>query len=286
MVYCWSCGEERPESPEPCEGCGASHAPRVERLSRALSVCGGCGYAGEGVRYFSRAGHAFLLGLVSLVTYGLGGLVYWALRRNAQICPACGLTWDRANPIPGTRAAVSAPRQDGRPAGTQSRPRLPPGGLIRRVLGIVAVVFSLGLLSMGILDGEAALAIVGSIGGSLGAGAYVWGRNADANRRDALVRSLQAQVLALAHAARGMLTVTDVATDMALTLDASERLLSSMDDSFRVRSDVTRDGVIVYRFPEIIARHRPAAGTETLESMIEGPEARDLLGVGRRSAAS
>ena len=40
-----------------------------------------------------------------------------------------------------------------------------------------------------------------------------------------------------------------------LSLEAAEKILIGMDDGFRVRSDVTDDGVIVYEFPEI--RHRP-----------------------------
>ncbi len=36
--------------------------------------------------------------------------------------------------------------------------------------------------------------------------------------------------------------------------------LIQMDDGFRVRSDITREGVIVYEFPEVQHRQRLGAG--------------------------
>lgn len=53
---------------------------------------------------------------------------------------------------------------------------------------------------------------------------------------------------------RGVLTVTDVAAALDLSLPAAEKLLIGMDDGFRVRSDVTEDGIIVYEFPEVLHR--------------------------------
>ncbi|MXX35855.1 MAG: hypothetical protein F4Z50_14000 [Gemmatimonadetes bacterium] len=52
----------------------------------------------------------------------------------------------------------------------------------------------------------------------------------------------------------GVLTVTEVAAELDLSLDAAEKLMVGMDDGFRVRSDITEDGVIYYEFPEL--RHK------------------------------
>jgi hypothetical protein len=48
--------------------------------------------------------------------------------------------------------------------------------------------------------------------------------------------------------------VTEVASDLNLALPAAEKILESMDDGFRVRSDISRDGVLFYEFPEIVHR--------------------------------
>lgn len=58
--------------------------------------------------------------------------------------------------------------------------------------------------------------------------------------------------LALEH--DGVLTVTDVATDLEVSLTDAERVLTELEDGVRVASTVTEDGVIVYEFKEIIHR--------------------------------
>ena len=48
--------------------------------------------------------------------------------------------------------------------------------------------------------------------------------------------------------------MTEVASDLNLALPAAEKILESMDDGFRVRSDISPDGVLYYEFPEIVYR--------------------------------
>ena len=73
------------------------------------------------------------------------------------------------------------------------------------------------------------------------------------------MQGLQRKVLRLATAKGGTLTVTEVASDLNLSLPAAEKILMSMDDGFRVRSEISDEGVIYYEFPEV--RHRPELGS-------------------------
>ena len=58
----------------------------------------------------------------------------------------------------------------------------------------------------------------------------------------------------------GVLTVTDVAAELDLTIPAAEKIMIGMDDGFRVRSDITDDGVLYYEFPEVRHRKKLRAG--------------------------
>jgi hypothetical protein len=65
---------------------------------------------------------------------------------------------------------------------------------------------------------------------------------------------LQRKILRLAQAKGGTLTVTEVAADINLGLPAAEKILTSMDDGFRVRSEISDEGIIYYEFPELLHR--------------------------------
>ena len=58
----------------------------------------------------------------------------------------------------------------------------------------------------------------------------------------------------------GVLTVTDAATDLEVTLEDAEYVLTSLDDGVRVTSTVSEDGVIVYEFKEVMHRQGAAEG--------------------------
>jgi hypothetical protein len=68
------------------------------------------------------------------------------------------------------------------------------------------------------------------------------------------MQGLQRKILKLASAKGGTHTVTQVAADLNLAIPAAEKILTSMDDDFRVRSVISEEGVIVYEFPEL--KHR------------------------------
>lgn len=262
-MRCTTCGAAVTADAGRCSTCGAPVSPRAPTHYRASSRtpvevdrCPRCGYRGQGIPYFRRPSHIlFLLGL-TVFTWGLGGLLYWILRRKHRICPSCGLGWVHSRPAslpPDTEDRVgAAPGRGARtdPAGED----LPHGGLVRKMGGGLLVLFALFLMVVGIGEAEPGAVIAGSLVGAAGSGVYWWGRTALRNRREALVERMRRKVLLLAREKGGTLTVSDVAAELDLSLPAAETVLVGMDDGFRVRSEITREGLLLYEFPEFRPR--------------------------------
>jgi hypothetical protein len=215
--------------------------------------CPRCGYAGEGVSYFSRSIHVAFLVVVSFFTSGVGGLVYWLAQRKQSICPSCGLSWGRASQFPsqkarerlrGPQSQVAAPEEP-----------LPSAGVKRRVLGTLLILIASLLIVVGIAEAEAGALVGASFMGALGTISFFSGWKATQERRRALMGRFQRRVLRLATARGGTLTVTEVAAELNLSIPAAEKVLIAMDDGFRVRSDITPEGILLYEFPEV--QHRP-----------------------------
>ena len=200
--------------------------------------------------YFRRAGHVGLLVGASVFTYGFGGLVYWLARRKHLVCPRCGLGWENAS----RALAVTGPEPERRLIEQEPDEKLPSAGLKRRVLGTAAVLLASFLVLIGFVEWEMAAVAVGSVVGGGGSLTFYWGWQALQNRRNAIMQGLQKKILKLASAKGGTLTVTEVASDLNLALPAAEKILESMDDGFRVRSDISSEGVLYYEFPEIVYR--------------------------------
>lgn len=255
-MRCSTCGETLESGDRRCPTCGT--AVRARALS-VLTVrrCPRCGYRGEGIGYFRRPGHVALLVIAGLFTYGLGALVYWMARRSHRVCPSCGLGWEHA------RSRALPPEDDEERAEARSPYQgegLPSGGVKRRVLGVLTILAAALVISVGIVEVEAAAVAVGAVVGAAGAGSFWWGWKAQQERRDALMAQLQRRVLLLAGRKDGTLTVTEVAADLDLSLEAAEKVLISMDDGFRVRSEITDEGLLLYEFPEIQHRVRLERG--------------------------
>ena len=106
---------------------------------------------------------------------------------------------------------------------------------------------------------SAASGAVGSVVGGGGSLMFYWGWNGLQERRKAIMHRVQRKILRLATAKGGTLTVTEVAADLNLSLSAAEKLLTGMDDGFRVRSEISAEGVIYYEFPELL--HRKSLGS-------------------------
>lgn len=224
-----------------------------------------------------------LLAAATLFTYGVGGVVYWILKRSDQVCPSCGLSWERARPLGeelrGAEPSFEAPAGGSMaptPHGNSAAPvssgaPLPPSGIGRRVLGTLVALVGLLIVGIGVAELEPVLLVVGGVMGLSGALTFGWGWKALQQRREALMQRMQRRVLQLARARSGRLTATDVATDLDLTLNAAERVLLSLDDGFRIRSDVTEEGILVFEFPEL---RLGAGGHESEGGPRTGPEPR------------
>jgi ribosomal protein S27AE len=255
-MRCSTCGETLEPGATRCPTCGAAVSVGAH-IPTSVRRCPRCGYQGDGIPYFKRPSHIALLIGFSLFTYGLAGLGYWLFRRNRVICPNCGLAWHMYQqalpPAPEGKRPV--------PMVAENSPPLPRGGLFRRIFGVGLILLATILVVIGFAEAEAVLVGVGSAIGATGTGSFWWGLRGLNERRKALMQRLQQQVLRLATHRGGTLTVTEVAADMNLSLPAAEKILLSMDDGFRVRSEITKDGVLYYEFPEVVHRKELEPGT-------------------------
>jgi len=261
MTRCSTCGEALDGDADRCPTCGTrpsavAGGAAVLRPS-GLRRCPRCGYQGEGVPYFRRLGHVGLLVAVGLFTYGFGGLVYWLARRKHRVCPSCGLGWENAS-----RALAAAGRHSERQL-VEAEPDqpLPSSGIKRRVAGVLMVLLASLMVLVGFIEWEMAAVAVGSVLGAGGSLTFYWGWQGLQNRREAVMQGLQRRILRLATARGGTLTVTEVAAEMNVSMPAAEKVLISMDDGFRVRSEISKEGVLYYEFPEVLHRRELGSGS-------------------------
>ena len=240
-----------------CPTCGTG-TPVGAAIARpaGLRRCPRCGYQGEGIAYFRRAGHLGLLVGVSLFTYGFGGLIYWLARRKHLICPRCGLGWENSS----RALAVTGPEPERRMVEAGSAEPLPGAGVKRRTLGVLLILLATIMVLMGFTGWQMEMVAAGSVLAAGGSLSFFSGWRALQDRRAAIMQGMQRRILRLATAKGGTLTVTEVAAEMDLSLPAAEKILMSMDDGFRVRSEISPDGVLYYEFPEVLHRNRLGPG--------------------------
>lgn len=268
-MYCWSCGSTLASPGRPCANCGAQ-PPSVTRPATVptswsagppahIRSCPACGFRGDGIPYFRRAGHAALLVAATIFTYGVGGVVFWLLKKNERICPSCGISWNRSRAVGGDAGAWAAegvsrsetPAAASGGNGGAGQPPLPGSGIGRRVLGALVALIGLLVVGIGVVELEQVAVVVGGTLGLTGATTFGWGWRALQRRREAVFQRMQRDVLRLARGRQGRLTASDVAAEMDLSLQAAERILLSLDDGFRIRSDVSDDGILYFDFPEL-----------------------------------
>jgi len=206
--------------------------------------------------YFRRLGHVGLLLAASVFTYGFGGLIYWLARRKHLVCPRCGLGWENAS----RALVVTGLEPERRLIEQEPDEKLPSAGKKRRVLGVGMVLFASFLVLIGFVEWEMAAVAVGAVLGGGGSLTFYWGWQGLEERRKAIMHSIQRKILKLAAVRGGTLTVTEVAADLNLALPTAEKILMSMDDGFRVRSDISLEGVLYYEFPEILHRRELGPG--------------------------
>ena len=263
-MRCPTCGEHLKTDESRCPTCGAAVAHLAPTVTaEGVRRCPRCQYRGDGISYFRRPSHVGLLVGVSLFTYGIGGLVYWMARRKHAVCPNCGLGWEHAS------HQLAAPKEQDTGRGTTldavrdfaDEPPLPRSGIFRRVLGGAFAAFAVMMTMIAAAEGEPAILGVAAFFGGAGSGTFYWGWKALQDRRKAIVAAIQRKILLLADRKGGSLTVTEVAAELNLSLPAAERVLVAMDDGFRVRSDITNEGLILYEFPEL--QHRKQLGSSS-----------------------
>ena len=114
------------------------------------------------------------------------------------------------------------------------------------------------MVLVGFVEFEMAAVAMGAVMGAGGSLAFYWGWRGQESRREAIMQGLQRKILRLAQMKGGTLTVTEVAADMNISLPAADKILISMDDGFRVRSEISKEGILYYEFPEVL--HRPELG--------------------------
>jgi hypothetical protein len=288
-MYCSTCGAFVREGNSECTECGAARTGEVSgplpsadvrhRVRgygredgrwvsvRRVGTCPRCGYRGEGITYFSKGTHAAaLIGLTILTAgaMGLGGLIYFLVRREHRVCPRCGLGWGRYGE---SSRAPTTQRSD-----RQGFVTVPPASRERSRRTVSVLLFLLAAVMTVVGFAEFALPPL-LIAGFAAAGGFVLNRSANherEKRRTALIGELQPPVLRLARELGGRLTVTQVASSLGWTMARAEKILTSLDDGLRVDSEVTDEGVIVYNFLEIIHGRGSIPGSD--------PETRRRLG--------
>lgn len=286
-MYCSTCGARVPDGHSRCGNCGAPVSrpagfgvPAVQTLTPVgmplpLVVCPRCGFQGQTVTYFSQGGHiAGLLVLTALTLFpamGAGGLLYWLLRHNHRSCARCGHTLGKAEAL----ALAGATQGAGLPAVSAAEADLPEdASRWSSAWGIGAIMlflFSALMLTVAVGEGEPVCLLFSLFSGGAG---YMFTRNAQnarEERRATLLTALQQPVLRLAGERAGRLTVTEVASSLSWPMRRAEKVLNSLEDGLRVVSDITREGVIVYEFRELMHARSRSVSADEMDAMLTRP---------------
>ena len=205
---------------------------------------------------------ALLIG-ISIPTYGIGGLIYYASRRAYRVCPGCGFGWEHSRKPQEDGGAWGAPARvpsQRKPAPPPPDAPLPPSGIGRRIFGGALAALGTIMITAGIATQFFPPVMAGSLFGMAGSATFLWGWKSLQERRQSVIQSLNRKVLRLATEQSGVLTVTDVAAALNLTLPAAEKIMIGMDDGFRVRSEISREGVLYYEFPEVMHQKKLRSG--------------------------
>jgi hypothetical protein len=78
-------------------------------------------------------------------------------------------------------------------------------------------------------------------------------------------RSIENRIFRAAYKRKGRLTVSDIVLETDLSIKEAEEVLNGMVDGTHVRMEVLDNGLVVYEFPEIIARFSGDEGGERNE---------------------
>jgi hypothetical protein len=284
-MYCSTCGARVPDGRTRCDTCGAPVSrpagfgvPAVVHAAPGIPVatvtCPRCGFQGPTVSYFSQGGHVAGLLMLALLTLfpamGAGGLLYYLLRHNHRSCARCGETLGKSEML-----ALQATSSGGSlPAAVAAEADLPEEAAGSRgwtVGAWVLFAFAAMMMMIGVAEGEFVAFFFGAMSATGGAGLLSAGRRAREERRRVLLSALQQPVLRLAGECGGRLTVTEVASSLNWPMRRAEKVLNSLEDGLRVQSDVTREGVIVYEFRELMHASAKRLDAEEMDLLLGAP---------------
>ncbi|HST60417.1 MAG TPA: hypothetical protein VLK84_17085 [Longimicrobium sp.] len=243
----------------------------------AAVTCPRCGFQGPTVSYFSQGGHIAALVLLAAMTsplFASGGILYFMLRHNHRSCARCGETLGR-----GEMLALQSSAAGGTPLSAMMAAEgdLPEdgGGSRKWTVGAWALfAFAAMMLMIGVAEFEFVPFLFGAMSAAGGVGLLSAGRRAREERRGALLAALQQPVLRLAGEQGGRLTVTEVASALNWPMRRAEKVLNSLEDGLRVCSDVTREGVIVYEFRELMHSGQKSLAAEEMDLLLSSAPAR------------
>ncbi len=67
-------------------------------------------------------------------------------------------------------------------------------------------------------------------------------------------KNIEGVIFSLAYSLKGKITLSDIIIETGLSMKEAENTINQMVDGIRVRMEVNDQGLVVYEFPEIIAR--------------------------------
>lgn len=243
--------------PENCTTCGTA-------IPRGAPRCPGCG------KVFGEANRCPSCHAVAAVTSSPLGYVCLACGGPRQLLPGTTVIDSGPMGIPRpSRPPAVAPESFEPPESVAASTRRVP--LVRRPSsGRPMALRAAGvlLLALGAAGAAASVALTGGTAGLIlaaaagGAGAGLGGlflraggKAAERTRREHSAQMEQA-VLALAVDKGGVLSVTEVARGLGVTVAEADDALTSIADGSRVSAEITTDGLLLYHFRELEARAR------------------------------
>ncbi len=253
------------EKPDSCSVCGTS-------IPEGASRCPGCGAVWGDA---NRCPHCHATAGVKPVA---GGYVCMACGKPREAKPGTTI-FESASPFPiGARRPVQAG------AGPSGAPRPPSPAPSRgkaaglRLMGVLSIAGGVlvGALAAAVLTGVGgiiAAAAVGAVGVGLGAlSLRAASRSADeAEARTGTQRELA--LLQLAEKHDGVLTVTDAARGLGISIAEADEALTAMADGSRIWAEVTPEGFVRYVFREMQARQGPRVRVDAEAPMTEEEQA-------------
>lgn len=260
QAHCGVCGTRAPAAYAPPRAAPSAYVPvhahhgYAQMDGAPVGLCPRCMYAGTAAGYFSTGGNLAKLIFLTLLTagaMGVGGLLYFVVRRDHRVCPRCGEKWGQHG-----QRAVALAAAGGRPpamaGGMHAAIPASRGESSFSFASIAMYVMAALLVVIGIAEVELVPVLFGTAFGGGGFALQQKHQRDRERRRELLIAQLQQPVLQLAGERGGRLTVTEVASAFAWPMPRAEKILNSLDDGMRVTSDVTDEGVIVYQFRELM----------------------------------